>query len=79
VQPILTLRNNLVTFIYIKLLSEENAMYTTTQDGLLNNYAAEPPVYYAEFPSPEQQQRFALQGAIASLFVMVLVLTAFAA
>ena len=55
-------------------------MYTTTtQDGLLNNYAAEPPVYYAEFPSPEQQQQYALQGAIASLFVLGLVLVAFAA
>ncbi len=54
-------------------------MYTTTQDGLLNNYAVEPAVYYAEFPSPEQQQRYAFQAAIASLFVMALVLTAFAA
>jgi hypothetical protein len=43
--------------------------YTTDDRGILNNYAAEPPVYFAEYPSPEQQQRYALQGAAAILFV----------
>ncbi|MGA7934139.1 MAG: ssl1498 family light-harvesting-like protein [Kovacikia sp.] len=53
-------------------------MYTVNQEGLLNNYATEPEIYYAEFPSPEQQRRYALQGAIATLFVTALILTSFA-
>jgi hypothetical protein len=53
-------------------------MYTTTQDGLINNYAVEPAMYYAEFPSEWQQRRYAFQGAIAFLLVITAVLTAFA-
>ena len=52
-------------------------MYTTNNEGLLNNYAVEPPVYYAEFPSEWQQQRYAFQGAVATLFVVLTILTAF--
>lgn len=52
-------------------------MYTTNNEGLLNNYAVEPPVYYAEFPSEWQQQRYAFQGAVATLFVALTILTAF--
>jgi hypothetical protein len=49
-------------------------MYTTTnENGILNNYAAEPNLYYAAYPSPEQQRAYALQGAIATLFVTTLV------
>lgn len=52
-------------------------MYTTTSnEGLLNNYAVEPPIYYAEFPSEWEQQRYAFQGAIAALFVSLTILTA---
>ncbi|MDX2230359.1 MAG: ssl1498 family light-harvesting-like protein [Leptolyngbyaceae cyanobacterium bins.349] len=51
-------------------------MYTTSTEGLLNNYAVEPPVYYAEFPSEWQIQRYAFQGAIAALFVGLTILTA---
>ena len=55
-------------------------MYTTVNEaGLLNNYAPELPIYYAEYPSQEQQRRYALQGAIATLFVSLLVLTTLAA
>jgi hypothetical protein len=53
-------------------------MYTTNEDGILNNYAFEPAVYFAEYPSLEQQQRYALQGAIAILLVAFSILTAFA-
>jgi hypothetical protein len=53
-------------------------MYTINEEGLLNNYATEPPVYFAEFPSLEQQQNYALQGAVAALLVVFTVLTAFA-
>lgn len=53
-------------------------MHTVDETGLLNNYAVEPTVYAAEFPSLEQQQQYALQGAIAALFVTFTILTAFA-
>ena len=55
-------------------------MYTTVDEaGILNNYAPELPTYYAEYPSQEQQGRYAFQGAIATLFVSLLVLTTLAA
>lgn len=53
-------------------------MNTISNEGLLNNYAAEPNMYYAEFPAEWQQRRYAFQGAIATLFVTLTVLTAFA-
>jgi hypothetical protein len=52
-------------------------MYTTTDEkGILNNYATEPQLYYAEYPSPEQQNRYLFQGAAAVLFVTSIVLIA---
>jgi len=51
-------------------------MYTTNEEGLLNNYAAEPAMYFAEYPSPEQQRRYAIQGAVAFLFVALTIFTA---
>ncbi len=54
-------------------------MYTTQLDnGTLNNYATEPDLYYAVYPSPEQRRNYALQGAIATLFVTALVFVTFA-
>jgi hypothetical protein len=54
-------------------------MYTTTNEsGVLNNYATDPQISYAEYPSQAQQSRYAFQAAIATLFVSFLVLTAFA-
>jgi hypothetical protein len=50
-------------------------MYTTVNsEGLLNNYATEPDLYYAVYPSPSQQRNYARLGAIATLFVTALVL-----
>lgn len=54
-------------------------MYTKDREGLINNYATEPEIYYAEYPSREQQLRYALLGGKALLFVAALILTAFAA
>jgi hypothetical protein len=52
-------------------------MYTTiNESGILNNYATEPQLYYAEYPNQEQQNRYKLQGAIATLIVTTLVLVA---
>ncbi|NEP36607.1 ssl1498 family light-harvesting-like protein, partial [Moorena sp. SIO3B2] len=40
-------------------------------------YAPETEIYYADFPSVEQQRNYISQGAIASLLVCLLILTAF--
>ena len=53
--------------------------YTTDENGVLNNYAAEPAMYYAEYPTPEQQQRYLFQGAIAVLLVAASVFLAISA
>lgn len=49
---------------------------TIDREGLNNNYAVVPPVYFATFPTPEQARRYAIQGAAAALFVVSLILTA---
>ena len=52
-------------------------MYTTiNQDGQLNNYATEPQLYYASYPSPEQQRQYVRQAAIASFLVLAAVVIA---
>jgi hypothetical protein len=49
---------------------------TVDQEGLTNNYAVEPIMYFSDFPSAAQQRLYALQGAAAALFVTGLLLTA---
>lgn len=45
-------------------------MYTTRDErGLLNNFASEPALYFAEFPSSEQQRRYWIQGLVAATLV----------
>jgi hypothetical protein len=52
-------------------------MYTTmSESGILNNYATEPQLYYAAYPSTEQQNRYKFQAAIGTLLVTTLVLVA---
>jgi hypothetical protein len=51
---------------------------TVDQEGLTNNYAVEPAMSYSNFPSPEQVRQYALQGAVATLLVVGLLLTSFA-
>ncbi len=55
-------------------------MYTTTQldNGILNNYATEPEMTYAEAPGFYQQRRYLQQGALAALFVTAIVFISFA-
>ncbi|WP_365939914.1 ssl1498 family light-harvesting-like protein [Moorena sp. SIO3I8] len=56
----------------------KSTMYTTVDEtGVLNNYAPETEIYYADFPTPEQQRNYISQGAIASFLVSLLILTAF--
>ena len=62
-----------------KKAKEEQAMYTSNENGTLNNYAILPKMSYAQYPSAEQQCQYALQGAGAVLLVTLLMLTAFAA
>jgi hypothetical protein len=53
-------------------------MYTTVNEqGVLNNYANEPKLYYAESPNPQVQRQYALQGGFATLLVSTLILVAF--
>lgn len=59
-------------YIYLHRDTESFPMRTQTQDGLLNNYAVEPAVYYAEFPSEYQQQQYLQQGAIALVLLSTL-------
>jgi hypothetical protein len=50
-------------------------MYTTVNEqGILNNYATEPQMYYADYPEFATQRQYALQGAFATLLVATLVL-----
>lgn len=49
-------------------------MYTTQLDnGLTNTYAIETKPYYAQYPAPYQQRRYLIQGAVAALFVVALI------
>ncbi|MEA5578346.1 photosystem II assembly protein Psb34 [Anabaena sp. UHCC 0451] len=52
-------------------------MYTTTnEEGILNNYAIDPQLYYAEYPTQEEQKKYLFQGAVAVLFITSVVLIA---
>lgn len=51
---------------------------TVDQEGLTNNYAIEPDMYYAVFPSPEQARQYALQGFAAATLIVGLILTSLA-
>ncbi|MGB0560192.1 MAG: photosystem II assembly protein Psb34 [Spirulinaceae cyanobacterium] len=49
-------------------------MYTTVNpDGQLNNYAVEPEMYFAEYPSLWQQRRYLQQGAAVLALVASLI------
>ncbi|MBC1242260.1 photosystem II assembly protein Psb34 [Nostoc sp. 2RC] len=53
-------------------------MYTTVnEDGVLNNYATEPKMYYAEYPAIWEQRKYLIQGVFATLIVTTLVLVGF--
>ena len=51
-------------------------MHTTQLDnGILNNYAVEPQVTYATYPTPYEQRRYLIQGAMAALLVTATIMT----
>ena len=45
---------------------------TVDETGVWNNYAAEPQMYAAEYPSPEQQKQYFVQGGLAVVLVSAL-------
>ncbi|MCC0179617.1 ssl1498 family light-harvesting-like protein [Waterburya agarophytonicola K14] len=52
--------------------------YTIDDEGIINNYATEPDLLLANYPSPEQQKRYIFLGAGATLLITITLLTAFA-
>jgi hypothetical protein len=44
-------------------------MKTQNERGILNNFATEPALYFAEYPSAEQQLQYKQQGALAIALV----------
>ncbi len=54
-------------------------MYTSTdENGILNNFATEPKMYHAEYPSPKQQKRYIAYGVASILLVALTIFTAVA-
>lgn len=51
---------------------------TTISDehGILNNFAKEPAMYYAEAPNSKEQRNYVIWGALASVLVIASVATA---
>ena len=52
---------------------------TIDETGVWNNYAAEPDMYFAEYPSEEQQSKYMVQGGAAALLISSLLMVALAA
>jgi len=52
--------------------------YTVDDEGMIDNYAIQPAMSLAEYPSTEQQQRYIFQGAVVIVFVALTLLTALA-
>lgn len=52
--------------------------FTKDEEGLLNNYAIEPDLYPAEYPSSGQQRRYIFMAAGAIVFIAMLLLISFA-
>ena len=54
------------------------AGYRVDDEGLVNNYAMEPAMSLADYPSPEQQKRYVSLGAASILLVAITLVTSFA-
>jgi hypothetical protein len=53
-------------------------MQTIDNEGKSNNYAIEPIVYAATYPTADEQEQYTLQAAISALFVVSMILVSFA-
>ena len=49
---------------------------TVDETGVWNNYAAEPDMYFAEYPSPEKQKAYAIQGGLVVALMSALMTVA---
>ncbi len=46
-------------------------MFTTSdENGILNNFANEPDMYYATYPTQQQQRGYLVQGVFATLLII---------
>ncbi|MGB5593805.1 MAG: ssl1498 family light-harvesting-like protein [Crocosphaera sp.] len=46
-------------------------MFTTSdENGILNNFANEPNIYHAAYPTQKQQRVYLVQGVLATLLVV---------
>ena len=54
------------------------AGYTRDDEGIINNYALEPAMSAATYPTPKQHLRYVFLGAGAIVFFAMLLLIAFA-
>ena len=48
----------------------------TDENGIMNNFASEPQMYYAEAPSSQEKRGYAFWGAIAAVVMAAVVTTA---
>lgn len=48
----------------------------TDEHGIMNNFASEPKMYYAEAPSSQEQRRYVFWGAIALVVIAASAITA---
>jgi hypothetical protein len=55
----------------------ETEGYTSDDEGIVNAYAIEPVMYFAEYPTHQEQHRYLFQGAIAALIITMIVFIAF--
>jgi hypothetical protein len=60
--------------------SDENVVagYTKDDEGIINNYALEPAMSAATYPTPKQQLRYVFLGIGGFVFVATLLLISFA-
>jgi len=63
----------------VELPRQDNlvAGYTKDDEGIINNYALEPAMTEATYPSPKQQLRYVFWGLGAIVFVSAILLIAF--
>jgi hypothetical protein len=55
-------------------------MHTTKDEqGLLNNFAVEPKMYYSQEPTGKQKRNYFIQGALGFILLAGVVATAFVA
>ena len=52
-------------------------MYTVDETGVMNAYAIEPEISFADYPSVAQQRRYWIQAGLSAVLVMATLWVAF--